>query len=187
MELPEIKTKIKLGTEKFCFQNNDLNFDISDFWRWNQSDLIENRTRGILAEFLVKKALGISNEARIEWDAYDLITETGIKIEIKSASYIQSWEQQEYSNIKFNIRRTVDYENSENVLRRQSDYYVFCLLKTKNQKILNPMDLAQWDFYVLKTEILNEKVGNQKTIGLNPLLKLNPKKCTFSELKNAIN
>jgi len=48
------------------------------------------------------------------------------------------------------------------------------------------MDLKQWDFYVLETKILDEKIGEQKTITLNSLLNLKPKKCNFDELKNVI-
>ena len=48
------------------------------------------------------------------------------------------------------------------------------------------MKLEQWTFYVLKTEILNEKVGNQKSIGINSLLKLNPIKVKYNELKEII-
>lgn len=85
--------------KKFEFNKKELDFDLTEFWSWNQSDLIENRTRGILAEFIVKKALGIEDDNRIEWDDYDLITEKGIKIEIKSGAYIQTWAQHTYSNL----------------------------------------------------------------------------------------
>ena len=189
MELPDIKVKRKTGKEKFEFKNNTLNFDLSEFWSWNQSDLIENRTRGILAEFIVKKALEIKNKNRIEWDDYDLVTEKGTKIEVKSGAYIQTWEQKKYSNITFNIPKTAGNKENPNyngTHQRWSDFYVFCLLDCKSQKEINPMDLEQWTFYVLKTKILNEKVGNQKSISLNSLLKLNLKTATFKELKKVI-
>ena len=74
-----------------------------DFWSWNQSNLLENLTRGILAEFIVKEALNIQNEIRTEWEPYDFKTEGGIKIEVKSSSYIQSWEQKKFSLIEFGV------------------------------------------------------------------------------------
>ena len=101
MLLSEINSKPKNGNENFSLNTKNLNFQLSDFWIWNQSNLIENRTRGILAEFIVKKALDIKNETRIEWDSYDLITDDGFKIEIKSAAYIQSWNQSKFSKINF--------------------------------------------------------------------------------------
>jgi len=189
LELQKIITERKKGTENFRFENENLNLKISDFWIWNQSNLIENRTRGILAEFIVKQALNIKDGIRTEWDSYDLKTESGIKIEIKSAAYIQSWDQKKYSNIQFGIAQTIgELGNSEydGKLKRWSDFYVFCLLKNKDQNTINPIDLSQWTFYVLKTEILNEKIPTQKTIGLNSLLRLNPIKCNFNELKNVI-
>ena len=187
--LPKIHTKRKVGTENFSLLNKKLEFEVNDFWSWNQSNLIENRTRGILAEFIVKKALNIKDRTRIEWDSYDLTTVKGTKIEIKSAAYIQSWEQPKYSKIEFGIAQTIGEKSNpeyDGKYRRWSDYYVFCLLENKDQKTINPMKLEQWSFYVLKTEILNEKVPNQKKIGLNSLLKLNPIKCEFNELKKII-
>ena len=189
IKLSKITPERKSGNEKFSFNNKDLDFRLKDFWVWNQSNLIENRTRGILSEFIIKQPLNIENGTRIEWDSYDLITKTGIKIEIKSASYIQSWEQNEYSEIKFGIAPTKGEPINpkyDGKYRRWSDYYVFCLLNIKDQKAINPLDLNQWTFYVLKTEVLDKMVQNQKNIGINSLLKLNPEKCTFNELKNII-
>lgn len=189
MELQKINTKRKKGSEKFRFENEHLNFKLIDFWIWNQSNLIENRTRGILAEFIVKQALNIKEGVRTEWDSYDLKTNNGIKIEIKSAAYIQSWEQKKHSNIKFGIAQKIgetSHPEYNGKLKRWNDYYVFCLLNIKDQNSINPLDLNQWTFYVLKTEIINKQIPNQKTIGLNSLLKLNPIQCNFNELKNVI-
>ncbi|GGZ88262.1 hypothetical protein GCM10007028_28230 [Algibacter mikhailovii] len=189
VNLPEIISKRKNGTEKFQNENQNLNFKLSEFWSWNQSNLIENRTRGILAEFIVKKALEIDSENRIEWDNFDLITKKSKKLEIKSAAYIQSWEQKKYSEIKFGIAPTVgtkDNPNYDGIKRRWTDFYVFCLLKNKDQKTLNPLDLSQWTFFVLETKILNEQKPEQKTIGINSLLELKPIECKFYELKKII-
>lgn len=189
MNLPNIKTNRKTGNENFVLKKKVLNIKIQDFWCWNQSNLIENRTRGILAEFIVKEALNIKSQSRIEWDYYDLITDNGTKIEVKSAAYIQSWKQRKYSAIKFSISKTVNEPSNcelSGKIGRSSDYYVFCLLKTKDQDVINPIDLDQWTFFVLKTDIINEKLQNQKTIGLNSLLKLNPVQCNYNQLKDVI-
>jgi len=187
--LPEIIAKKKNGTERFQIKNQTLNFELTEFWSWNQSNLIENRTRGILAEFIVKKALGIDSDNRIEWDNFDLISNKGKKLEIKSAAYIQSWEQKKYSEINFGISPTVgtkDNPKYDGIKRRWTDFYVFCLLRNKDQKTINPLDLSQWTFFVLNTEVLNEQKPEQKTIGINSLLALKPIECGFSELKKII-
>lgn len=189
MNLPEIISDKKTGKEKFMIKNEPLNFDLLDFWSWNQSDLIENRTRGILAEFIVKKALKIEFEKRIEWDNFDLITNNGKKLEIKSAAYIQSWKQRKLSEINFGISPSVgakDNPEYDGTKRRWADYYIFCLLKNKDQKTINPLDLSQWTFFVLKTELLDKYKPEQKTIGISSLLKFNPTECGFFGLEKAI-
>ena len=189
MTLPKINAEKKNGTEKFQIESQTLDFDLSEFWSWNQSDLIENRTRGILAEFIVKKALKIKSDKRVEWDNFDLITNKGSRLEIKSAAFIQSWEQEEYSNITFGISPTVgttDNPEYDGVKRRWADFYIFCLLNNKDQGTINPLDLSQWTFFVLRTEILNKHKPEQKTIGLNPLLELKPIECGFSDLGKVV-
>ena len=189
MDLAKINVERKNGNEKFQSGNEILNFELSDFWSWNQSNLVENRTRGILAEFIIKKALKIKSESRIEWDNFDLISNKGKKLEIKSSSYIQSWEQERYSDIKFGISPTVgtiDNPKYDGNKRRWADFYIFCLLIHKDQSTINPLDLKQWNFYILETEILNKHKPEQKTIGLNSLLELKPIKCKFSEIMEII-
>ena len=64
--------------------------------------------------------------------------------------------------------------------------YVFCVLAHKDKSTVNPLDLSQWDFYVLDTKVLNDKVPKQKTITLSSLLKLNPSQIKYDELANEI-
>ena len=182
ISLPEIKTEQKSGAEKFLMNGIEQSFSLIDFWSWNQSDLIENRTRGILAEYIVKKALDVKNNDRIEWDDYDLITETGLKIEIKSAAYIQTWAQEKFSNISFDIS-----VNKRTKSERKSDFYIFCLLDCKKQNQINPQDLDQWTFFLVETTEINNVLNSQSSITLNALRKkLNHFECKYYELKKLI-
>ncbi|MDR0682549.1 MAG: hypothetical protein LBG15_11990 [Dysgonamonadaceae bacterium] len=98
-----------------------------------------------------------------------------IKIEVKSASYIQAWRQTNLSTIRFSIRKTrrlFPDTNTYSDLKRHSDLYVFCLLKHKDRETINPLKLEQWEFYVVKTAVLDEKYKNQISISLNDLQKL---------------
>ena len=68
--------------------------------------------------------------------------------------------------------------------RRHADLYVFCLHHHKEKETLNPLDLAQWTFYVLPTARLEsiDRFKDAKTISLNSLLTLNPSKVSFNDL-----
>lgn len=188
MLLPSVETIKKQGTESFLFDNEETNFNVLDFWQWSASDLLTNRQRGILAEFIVASSLNLLKSPREEWDSYDLVTLSGLKIEIKSASYIQSWEQEDYSKINFSIQPTVKWEKNKRTVKkvRQSDIYIFCLLKTKDTNLINPIDLSQWEFYIIETSILNEKLKEQKSITLGSLKKLKPYIVPYDEIKTTI-
>lgn len=144
------------------------------FWQWSSSDLVSNAMRGVLAEYIVACDLGVADGVRTEWDTYDLRTKSGIKVEVKSAAYCQSWHQTKLSNICFGIAPTRGWDASTNTtateLARQSDVYVFCLLHHRDKATLDPLNLDQWDFYVLPTRTLNERCPTQKSIALASLL-----------------
>ena len=77
-----------------------------------------------------------------------------------------------------------DSEITETV--RQADVYVFCLLQHKDQETIDPLNLDQWEFYVLATETLDVKLGSQKTITLSSLRQLNPITVQYEGLSAAI-
>lgn len=174
--LGAIELERKTGKEKFHSSNKLFDFDLLSFWQWSASDLVSNTTRGRLAEFLVAKALGINMNVRDEWDAYDLETSSGIKIEVKSSAYIQSWEQSRLSIINFRIPKTRAWNRITNKqsmeIKRQAVVYVFALLAHKVKSTVNPMNVDQWEFYVVPTQTLNERQRSQHSITLNSLRKL---------------
>ena len=166
----------KAGDEAFSFRSKNVEFTVLDYWRWANSDLLDNTARGVLAEFLVAHALERTIEPRREWGAFDVRTESGIKVEVKSAAYAQSWPQEFPSKITFNIAPRTDawdpdtneWESFEQPART-ADVYVFCLLGQPDDPDPDPMDLDQWEFYVLATATLDRERPHQQTIALNPL------------------
>jgi len=173
------------GNEHFTFDDMPIGKLLSDFWAWNSSDLLNNTLRGALAEFIVATALELDTDiCRKDWTPYDLETPSGIKIEVKSSAYLQSWSADRISNIRFSISptRAWDAETAfDDEVKRQSDVYVFCVYASKTKED-TPLLLDQWEFYVIPTSTLNQKCGNQKSISLNSLLSLNPMKTDFGNL-----
>ncbi len=170
----QINAILKDGSEPFTNGEKPIEFKLIDFWRWNTSDLLSNAMRGRLAEFIVGTAVGCNLKVvRNEWDAYDLLSVHGVKIEVKSSSYLQSWTQKGFSKISFSIKPakiwnpiTGMYSETKS---RSADFYVFCLLNHKNSKTINPLDLSQWDFFIVPTSFLNAHFNEANTISLNKL------------------
>lgn len=187
---PALEVERKSGAEAFHIEGDPLNLNLLSFWQWSSSDLVSNALRGVLAEYIVASALGENKTHRVEWDDYDIETTAGIKIEVKSSAFIQTWNQAKLSSIQFGIRPTANWDyqmnarSTENI--RQADVYVFCLLAHKEQSTIDPLNMNQWQFYILSSDRLNQSVEAQKTITLSSLLRLHPIAATYFELPSAI-
>lgn len=148
---------------------------VGEFWRWAMSDLLNNRNRGILAEFLVAKALGEGTltHPRLEWDCYDVVYRS-CRIEVKSSAYIQTWHSapEQRSQLSFSVgasrcwdARTNTYSDDH---KRHADLYVFCVFPADpGVYSRDVLDLDQWAFYLTTTANLEDYVSpGQRQVGL---------------------
>lgn len=177
----------KSGRE--CFSGIRGAHTLQDFWAWAYSDLVSNTARGKLAEYIVATAVGCESEIRPAWESFDLLSPQGIKIEVKSSAYLQSWKQKEFSRIEFGIAESRRWDGSAYAAekKRQADVYVFCVLKHKVPETLNPLDLAQWEFYPVATRRLNVCFKQQKSLSLGSLrARCKAVACAYAKLKAAI-
>ena len=74
---------------------------VRDLWAWAMGDLRLNTNRGALAQFLVAKAVGDGRLMDDGWGNFDVLSAEGIKVEVKSSAYLQSWRQSKLSSIVF--------------------------------------------------------------------------------------
>ena len=66
-----IPIRLMSGEEPFINSGSRETLRLIDFWKWAYSDTITNTTRGVLAEFLVAKALGVATDIpRDPWQKY---------------------------------------------------------------------------------------------------------------------
>lgn len=190
LNLEGLRIQHKTGDEPFRLDGCPIEFRLLNFWQWLASDLVDNALRGALAEYIVACDLGIADSTRPGWNAYDLITVEGIKVEVKSASYLQSWKQAAPSKICFDIRPTYGWDAATNTSgterKRQAEVYVFCLLAHADKSTLDPLNLAQWEFYVLPSSVLDNRLPNQKTVSLAGLLRMGPVKVGFGNISSTI-
>lgn len=181
------------GNEEFTLRSIGSGLTVKDFWIWAYSDLIDNTQRGVMAEFLVYSSFRntlADSQMRANWLPFDVTSPSGRRIEVKSAAYIQAWTPENiFAQIRFDIGKKLAWDNASasysSKAKRNCDLYVFCVFTAKTKDI-SPLNLDYWDFYVLPTSILNEKVPNQKGIALSSLLKLNPVKTDYAGLGDVI-
>jgi hypothetical protein len=142
--------------------------------------------RGILAEYLVARAVGSTDKSRVEWDRYDVISPQGTRIEVKASAYLQSWRQKRPSNIRFEVAEKSGWDAETDTYdaerRRSADIYVFCLLAHQDRATVDPLDVAQWRFFVISAPQLSAQIGVQKSIGLSRLQAIGAVETTYGEL-----
>lgn len=178
------------GDEPLTWHGEATNLSVCEFWRWSASALMDNTLRGLFAEFLVASALSQAGGVRTEWDAYDMQTASGAKVEVKSAARWQSWGQSRPSAISFSIASTYAWDKASGAFsktrRRQADVYVFALLDAIEKAQLNPLELSQWTFFVLPTATLNDHCNERRRLSLKALRALGPRESNYHGLAAAI-
>lgn len=188
---------VKKLTGDEVFKNaGEKKFSVLEFWRYGFSNLNANVLRGALAEFIVENALRGNNEidVRNPWGDSDVIAPNGKKIEVKCCSYIQDWDQNDYSKILWSGLKAKELYYSDAVKKQsdlksadyKSDIYVLALLKHKDHATLDILDMDQWCFWVLSREQIREVTKNGSSVSLSKLQKQNIKPTNFYKLSSVI-
>lgn len=161
---------------------------VSDFWKWAFSDLRMNVDRGVFAEWLVGLALGCVDGVRAAWDDFDLATSDGIRVEVKSAAYLQAWPQTHRSAITFSrlSGHAADTGGSAAFGPRtyRADVFVFAVLMTKDHETLDPLDVDQWRFWVVRCDAV--AATTYRSLSLSTVERLAGGPVQFSELGGAV-
>lgn len=177
------------GKEKFTFDGKDTGFDMLDFWRFQFSNIYN--LQEYIAEFLVAKALGINEAYNTEyWTLYD-IPYREKRIEVKQTSYYHPWNKdgkvssQRYFGI---TKANSSYEDSseENRYERYNDIYVFCLNTGNTKEESYPLNINNWEFYIVPTSFINEHCGDNKTISLSRIRNMGFVAKRFDEIRAEI-
>ena len=149
----------------------------------------------MLAEFLVENALNGMTDTTIRnpWGDCDVVLRDGTKIEVKCCSYLQDWDQNEFSKISFGGLKAKDIywssavgEFPKGAPGYKSDIYIFALLKHQDPATLDILDLDQWCFYVLTRDRLGIITKNGASVSMKRLEKNNVAPVSFNELSAAV-
>jgi hypothetical protein len=156
-------------------------FNVLEFWQYGFSSLNSNVLRGALAEFIIENALKQNNEidVRSPWGDYDVLYQDK-KIEVKCCAYIQDWDQNDYSIIKWSGLKAKELYYSDAVQKKsemvktvayKSDIYVLALFKHQEHASLDILDMDQWCFYVLSKEEIKRITKDGNSVSLSKINK----------------
>lgn len=129
--------------------------NVDAFLRWTAGDLLAPAIRAAYAEWLVYRALELDpgphrREAPVQVCSGD------VSLAVRSAAYVLSRGQEQPGPISFAIEP------------RMASAFVFCLLTEQDPRLADPLDLAQWLFWVVPTARLHPE---RQSIGLQPLIR----------------
>jgi hypothetical protein len=186
----------KLTGDELFRNTNQTKFSVREFWRYGFSNLNSNVMRGVLAEFIVENALNEKDiiGVRNPWGDYDVLTEEGVKVEVKCCSYIQDWNQDKFTVIRWaGLKATPLYwssavaaQVSDAIPDYKSDVYVLALVDHQDPATLDLLNLNQWRFYVLSRERLREVARNGGSVSLSQLTKSNIASVGYVQLVGAV-
>jgi hypothetical protein len=171
------------GSERF----DGIDATVSDFWRWAFSGLRMNNVRGILAEYLVAKAVGATEVPKEEWANFDVQTPDGIRIEVKASAYWQSWPQRGPSKIVFSglTARSWEDDGSYSDERQiRADVFVFAVQACADPAKYDPLDIDQWEFYVLPASAIVE--AGARSLSLASLVRYEAGPIAWEDLAAAV-
>ncbi len=159
---------------------------LRDFWAWAYSDLRANTVRPMLAEYLVARAVGADLRPRVEWDAYDVLTPDGLRLEVKSSAYLQAWEQTRLSSVTFGgLRARVWTDDGREVEQTyNADGYVFAVQTATEHAAYDALDLDQWSFWVLPAAAV--AATGQRSIRLSVVREMAGPPVGYAELAQRI-
>jgi len=145
------------GSEQFA----GVDASVLDFWRFAMSDLRMNNVRGYHAEFLVARAVGATSD-RVEWDAYDVLTPDGVRVEVKVRGYLQAWAQKRVQLTPFKVKPAAPWDHSTGAAGEpgwNADVYVLCVHTAREHDTYDVLDVVQWAFYVLPRQVVVDRDG----------------------------
>lgn len=172
------------GEERF----RGLDASVSDFWRWAFNDLRDNMTRGVLAEFLVARALGDTSDRRVSYANFDVTTPSGTRVEVKSAGRLQSWPQRTPSNVVFSriIARAWDPETDtfSEAPKVRADVFVFAIQTCIEPERYSPTDTSQWEFRVASAARITPLAT--RSVSLATIDRIAPEPMMLADLAQAV-
>ena len=161
---------------------------VKDFWRWAFTDLRDNLIRGILAEYLVVKAVGDELGYRNGWGNYDVKPKGGPTIEVKCSGFLQSWSTKCHSVIRFGSlqgRRfypeTNTYGDAPEI---RAEVFVFAVQTELEPDSYDVLNIDDWDFYVVKADRVRDHAG--QSVGIRWVEKYSTGKLPYRDLGKAI-
>lgn len=115
------------------------------------------------------------------------------KIEVKSCSYLQDWDQKNLTKIQWSgLKAESLYWSSTEELKKsvtkeyKADIYILSLLAHKETATLDILNLDQWVFFVLTREQVKEFSKDKGIITIASLDRNNVLPVSFDKLKQTI-
>ncbi|HKU49920.1 MAG TPA: hypothetical protein VJP79_08220, partial [Nitrososphaera sp.] len=161
-----------------------------DFWRWSYSDLMENTTRGIVAQYIVAWAIGVDGSRHDPWRSYDLLSKEGKRVEVKATGFLQAWDYGAAGRKPLFVLAPKLQWSKETGLAKEptwnADIYVLCYFYWTDLKTADIMNLDQWKFWVFGKDELVKVLDGRQSLTVSFLEKNNYRPFNAFQLMEAV-
>lgn len=190
-----IKPDFLKPDDKFRIDRDAFGLDggrtVLDFWRWAYSDLVQNVTRGYVAQFIIAWLVGADRKApNNPWQPFDVQIPGGKRVEVKSTAWLQSWTVGEKNRKpKFEIKPTYPYYDETGFGKEKmfnSDIYALCYYYWKDKNTANILDLSQWKYWAFTQKELIKALEGRKSISIHKLEKLGFRALDVAKMRDTL-
>jgi hypothetical protein len=115
-------------------------------------------------------------------------TPSGIRVEVKSSAYLQSWNQRRVSNLKFSGLTGRSWSADTNLTSEErefrADVYVFAIHTCREPNQYDALNIRHWEFRVVGATVLRKR--GYRSITMRLLDGIAPTRFTLDELAETV-
>ena len=133
-----------------------------------------------LQEYFVRCITSTDSGLAEDWNYVDIEWADGTTVEVKCSAHLQPKREGKLVRMppSFYIGKKIwaysnrkgDWLPKPDEPKRWADIYVLCLEKETDPDSYNPLDLSQWEAFVIPTSKLDKEFPDQKTVSVSRLL-----------------
>lgn len=154
------------------FRAGPSGFTLGDFWSWAFSDLLDHDVRAAFAQFVVCLGLDRTALPRVSWTGGDL-PYRGRSLRVVHLGHVAAWDV----DAPATVWQGAEGERDPHWSRQRdavvelggegaADCWIVSHDPRRDPRALDPLDVAEWEFFVLPHHAVELEAGPERVLAL---------------------